>query len=106
MISCKELSTLGNPVVLKDHLMSTYKYVVNLLSYLFGSAIPSLAMQLWSLVQQTCNSQLPGSCTIQEERPVSVPSIRTMGPTQFVANFVIVIEVIDDIECVPREALI
>ncbi len=79
MISCKEFSTPENPALLKNPPTSAYKDVVNLLSYPSDIAIPSPAVQLWSLVPGTCNSQPPGSCEVQEERAVMILGARAMG---------------------------
>ena len=72
VISCKELSTPKNPAVLKDPPMSIDKDMVNLLRYPSGIAIPNPAVQRWSLIPGTHNSQPSRSCKIQKERAVVI----------------------------------
>ena len=79
VVSYKELSTLENPAVLEDPPTSINKDMINLLCYLSGIAIPSPAVQLWSLIPRTCNSQSSAFCRIQKERYVGVPGTRAMG---------------------------
>ena len=59
VVSCKELGTPENPAVLEDPPTSTNEDVIDL-SYPFGIAITSPAVQLWSLIPRTCESQPSG----------------------------------------------
>ena len=79
VVSCKELGTPVNPAVLEDPPTSTNEDVIDLLGYPSGIAIPSSAVQLWSLIPKTCNSQSSEFCKIQKERAVGVPGTRAMG---------------------------
>ena len=79
VIICKKLSTLENHAVLENPLTSTNDDVMNLLRYPSNIAIPSPAVQLWSLIPRTCNSQRSGLCKIQKEGAVGVPGTRAMG---------------------------
>ena len=79
VVSCKELGTPGNLTILEDLLTSTNEDVIDLLSYPSSIAIPSPAMQLWSLIPRTCNSQPSGFCKIQKERADGIPVTRAMG---------------------------
>ena len=78
MVCCKELVTSVNPAVLEDYPTRTNEDVIDLLSYPFGIATPSLAVQLWSLIPRNCNPQPSEFCKIQE-RAVGVPGTRAMG---------------------------
>ena len=68
VVSCKELGTPENPAVLEDPPTSTNKDVINLLCYLSGIAIPSLAVQLWSLIPRTCilNTYVPTNILLKK----------------------------------------
>ena len=78
VVSCKELGTPVNRAVLEDLPMRTNEDVIKLLSYPSGIAIPSLAVQLWSLIPRTCSSQPSQFCKIQKERFVDVRGTRAM----------------------------
>ena len=67
VISCKELGTPKNPVVLENPLKRANEDLIDLLSYPSGIFISSPAVQLWSLIPKTCNSQLSEFSNIQKE---------------------------------------
>ena len=79
VVSCKNFGNPENTEVLADSPTSTNENVIDLLSFLSSITIPSLAVQLWSLIPRTCNSQPSEFCKIQKERAVSVPGTRVMG---------------------------
>ena len=66
MIGCKELGTPKNSAVLEDPPTNTDKDMVDLLRYSSGIAIPSLALQRWSLIPGAGNSHPFGSFKIQK----------------------------------------
>ena len=86
-IKCYMLLTLAN-------------YVIDLLSYPSGIAIPSPVVQLWSLISKPCNSQPSEFCKTQKERAVSVLVPESWGPTHNSLNASDSIEVAQDNECV------
>ena len=75
--SKKPCSSGGTP------LTSTDKDMIDLLRYPSGIAIPSPAVQHWSLIPGTRNSQPSGSFKIQKERAVVIPGTRTMGTNTY-----------------------
>ena len=103
----KELAT---PAVLDDPPTSTDKDMVDLLRYPSSIAIPSLAVQRWSLIPGTRNSQPSGSCKIQKGRAVVVSGTRTMGTnTYFIASPFSAsdsIKVAQDNECITMGTLV
>ena len=104
VISQKELGTPKNPAVLEDSPTSTDKDMIDLLRYPSSIAIPSPAVQRWSLIPGTRNSQPSGSCKIQKEGAVVIPGTRTMGTnTYFGANDSI--KVAQDNECITTGTL-
>ena len=56
--------------------MNTNKDMVDLFRYPSGIAIPSPAVQRWSLILRTRNSQPSGSCKIQKEAAIVISGIR------------------------------
>ena len=79
VVSCKEIGTPVNPAVLENPPTRTNEDVIKLLSYFYGIAIPRPAVQLWSFIARTCNSQSSEFCKIQKEGAVGVPGTRVMG---------------------------
>lgn len=104
---CTGLNTLQNPAVLEDTSTSTYKDVINILSYLSGITVPHPVVMPWLLVTKTYNSQPPGFCNIH----CQCYWYQNHGGqhTQLIANHISASsssKVSQDNECVPRVALL
>ena len=110
MIGRKELDTPKNPAVLDDPPKSTEKDMVDVLRYPSDIAIPSPAVQRWSLIPGTRNSQPSGFCKIQKERANVISGTRTMVTnTYFIAssfNASDNIKVAQDNECITTGTLV
>ena len=64
VVSCKEIGTPVNPAVLQDPPKRINEDVIDLLSQPSDIVILSLAVQLWSLIPRSCNSQPSEFCKI------------------------------------------
>ena len=82
VIGCKELRTPKNSVILEDPPTSTDKDMVDLPRYPSGIAIPSLALQRWSLIPGAGNSHPFGSFKIQKESDGGKPERLKRGRGQ------------------------